>query len=290
LIKPPPTGVNITTRDLAQFNGAQYKQTTQQQWDVAAEAWHRWSRLLSRWLGSATETMFDMCDIRQGGRVLDVAAGAGEQTVAAARRVGRTGQVLATDISQNILEYAAISAKLAGLSNVQTQVLDAEDLAKLQAAPFDAVISRVGLIYFPDQQKALKCMHSKLKPGGKVAAMVYSSAANNAFFSVPVSIIRRRARLAPALPGQPGPFSLAGEGAVQKIFSQAGFNSIEVASIDAPLRLPSAAECLQFEQESFGALHQMLSGLPDGEQDEAWNEIEEALGQFETEGQFVGPC
>jgi hypothetical protein len=34
----------------------------------------------------------------------------------------------------------------------------------------------------------------------------------------------------------------------------------------------------------------MLSGLSDTEQDEAWNEIEEALGQFESNGQFEGPC
>jgi hypothetical protein len=47
---------------------------------------------------------------------------------------------------------------------------------------------------------------------------------------------------------------------------------------------------MQFEQESFGALHQMLSGLSDAQQDEAWNEIEEALGQFEMNGQFEGPC
>ena len=56
------------------------------------------------------------------------------------------------------------------------------------------------------------------------------------------------------------------------------------------LSFASAVECLQFEQESFGALHQMLSGLSDAERDEAWNEIEDALGQFENKGQFEGPC
>jgi len=81
-----------------------------------------------------------------------------------------------------------------------------------------------------------------------------------------------------------------GDGVLEKAFAQAGFRDIEVKAINAPVRVSSAAECLQFEQESFGALHQMLSGLSDGEQDEAWNEIEEALGQFETNGQFEGPC
>ena len=49
----------------------------------------------------------------------------------------------------------------------------------------DAVISRVGLSYFPDQQKALKGMRRSLKPGGRVATIVYTTAENNKFFSLP---------------------------------------------------------------------------------------------------------
>ncbi|MDX2463465.1 MAG: class I SAM-dependent methyltransferase [Porticoccus sp.] len=272
------------------FNAEIYKQTTLQQWNTAAEAWHRWGPLLSRWLGPATETMMDMCDIKNGSRVLDVAAGAGEQTLAVAKRIGSTGQVLATDISPDILQFATQSAKLVGVDNVQTQVIDGEDLAAITAEPFDAVISRVGLIYFPDQQKALAGMKQQLKTGGKVAAMVYSTAETNPFFSIPVSIIRRRAKLPAPLPGQPGPFSLGGEGKLADVFTQAGFRNIEVETINAPVRVSSAAECLHFEQESFGALHQMLAGLSDVEKDEAWCEIEEVMKQFETNGQFEGPC
>lgn len=277
------------TKNPPVFDAVQYKTTTRQQWDAAAEAWHRWGPLLSRWLGPATEAMLDMCEITQGSRVLDVAAGAGEQSLAVAKRIGENGHVLATDISPDILEYAAMAAKLAGYSNMFTQVMDGENLTELDADPFDAIISRVGLIYFPDQQKALSGMKEQLRSEGKVAAMVYSTAEHNPFFSIPVSIIRRRANLPPPQPGLPGPFSLGSESILEQAFSRAGFRNIEVETIKTPIRLSSAAECLQFEQESFGALHQMLSGLSDGEQDEAWNEIEETLSQFEYNGQFESP-
>ncbi len=277
-------------RNPPKFDAEQYKTTTRQQWDTAAKAWHRWAPLLSRWLGPATETMLDMCEISKGSRVLDVAAGAGEQTLAAARRVGNTGYVLATDISPNILGFAAEVSQQAGHSNVSTRVVDGERLHTLDAEPFDAVISRVGLIYFPDQLKALDGMKQRLKTGGKVATMVYSTAENNPFFSIPVGIIRRRANLPAPLPGQPGPFSLGSEGALESLFAKAGFKNIEVVQMDAPVRLTSAAECLQFEQESFGALHQLMSGLSGAEQDETWEEVEQALGQFESDGQFAGPC
>jgi len=278
------------THNAPVFDANKYKHTTLQQWNTAAEAWHRWSPLLSRWLGPATETMLDMCGVGTGSRVLDVAAGAGEQSLAAARRVGPNGHVLATDLSPEILKFAAAAAKLEGMGQIHTQVCDGEALSDLAAEPFDAVISRVGLIYFPDQQKALQGMKQQLKPGGKVTAMVYSTADKNGFFSIPVSLIRRRANLPTPLPGQPGPFSLGDEGVLEKAFTDAGFRNIEVKTIDAPVRLSSAAECLQFEQESFGALHQMLSGLTDNEQDEAWQEIEQALAEFEIDGQFTGPC
>ena len=81
------------------FNPAQYKATTRQQWDDAAEAWHRWGPTLETWLGPATEKMLDAANVTTGGRVLDVAAGTGGQTLTAARRVGPSGRVLATDIS-----------------------------------------------------------------------------------------------------------------------------------------------------------------------------------------------
>lgn len=279
------------TKNPQVFDANQYKQTTRQQWNSAAEAWHHWNPLLSRWLGPATETMLDLCDVSSGNRVLDVAAGAGEQTMSVARRVGEDGHILATDISPEIIKYVDIAAKLAGVNNiVNTAVMDGEELNLLEADPFDAVISRVGLIYFPDQQKALAGMKHQLRNGGKVGAMVYSTAETNPFFSIPVSIIRRRAQLPPPLPGQPGPFSLGGEGVLEQVFSDAGFRDIQVETIDAPVRVASAAECLQFEQESFGALHQMLAGLSNTEQDETWCEIEEALGQFESNGQFEGPC
>src|SRR5262245_51359432 len=161
--------------------------------------------------------MLDRAGAVGGARVLDVAAGAGGQTLTAARRVGPRGHVLATDISPAILEYAARSASDAGLDNVATRELDGERL-EVDPAAYDAVISRVGLIYFPDQQAALRGMYDALRPGGRLSSVVYSTADRNAFFAVPVGIIRRRAQLPPPLPGQPGPFSLGTPGVAEDAF------------------------------------------------------------------------
>src|SRR5262249_41105894 len=122
------------------FDPERYKNTTRAQWETAAAAWDRWDPTLNDWLGEATRLMLDMAGGGPGGTVLDVAAGAGGQTLAAARRVGVAGRVLATDISPAILEYAQSRATAAGLGNVATREMDGEDLA-VEPARYDSVIS-----------------------------------------------------------------------------------------------------------------------------------------------------
>jgi SAM-dependent methyltransferase len=270
------------------FDPAGYKATTRDQWDAAAQAWHDWAPTLQQWLGPATKLMLDMAGVKRGSRVLDIAAGAGDQTLLAAGRVGPDGFVLATDLSPKILEFAGRNARSMGYTNVETRVVDGENI-DLEGS-FDAVISRVGLIYFPDQQKALKGMRQALKPQGRVGAIVYSTADLNQFFSIPVSIIRRRANLPPPAPGQPGPFSLGSEGVLRDALARAGFQDIQERRVPAPLRMKSAAECLRFEKESFGALHTMLAGLDAASKEDAWHEVEGELRRFESTSGFEGPC
>ena len=271
------------------FDPIRYKETTRDQWQAAAPAWHAWGPALRRWLVPATEILLDMAEIEPGCRVLDVAAGAGDQTLLIADRVGPTGYVLATDISENILEYAAQDAREAGLTNVETRVMDGENL-ELESESFDAVICRLGLIYFPNRQKALSEMNRVLKPGGRVGAIVYSTAENNRFFSIPLSIIRRRAKLPPPLPEQPGPFSLSSLDILGESFYRACFTDVQTRVVFAPLRMDSARECVRFERESFGALQQMLSGLGESEKEAAWEEIERELQKFEVAEGFETPC
>jgi len=271
------------------FDPQHYKTTTREQWQTAAEAWHRWHPTLKRWLGPATDLMLDMAQVKEGYKVLDIAAGAGEQSITAAEKVGPSGYVLATDLAPKILDFAIELANEKGINNIETQEMDGEDLT-VPDNSFDTVISRVGLIFFPDQQKALKEMKRVLKPGGFVAAIVYSTVDKNQFFSTPVSVIRKRAQLPPPLAGQPGPFSLGAEGVLDDAFKQAGFINVQSKTVSAPVKMNKAEDCVQFEYESFAALHQMLGGLSESEKAAAWEEIRVELSKFEDEKGFSGPC
>ena len=126
----PTRGVNrarciMATQDPAPtFAPLRYKATTRDQWERAAEAWDRWGPTIQAWLGPATETMLDMAGVGPGARIVDIAAGAGEPAITAARRVGAIGSVVATDISPAILAYARRAAEAQGVSNLETKVMD----------------------------------------------------------------------------------------------------------------------------------------------------------------------
>ncbi len=195
------------------FDAANYKNAQREQWNKDSAAWQRWNPVLDRCYGEITRQMLDLAWIKPGQRILDVAAGAGEPAVSAAERVGPSGHVLATDISEGIVELARQVARERGLEQVETRAMDGEKL-DLPDASFDAVLCRFGLMYMPHPVTALREWRRALRAGGRVAVVVFSTPERNSWGAVPGSIIRRRAQLPPPAPGQPGPFSLGGKRAL----------------------------------------------------------------------------
>jgi SAM-dependent methyltransferase len=270
------------------FDGDAFKASTSEQWQGVAEAWHRWVPVMGERLAPMTELMFEMAQVGTGDHVLDLAAGDGDQSLAAARRVGSDGFVLSTDIASNLVAYAQEAATSGGVHQMRAQVMDAENL-ELDDGSFDAVISRNGLMFMPHLDRTLAEIRRVLRPGGRVAAIVFSTPDRSPFFSLPVAVIGRRLGLPAPPPGQPGPFSLGREGVLVDALGKAGFVDVRVEAVSAPCRMDSAAQCAQMERETFGALQQMLDGLGQAERDDIWAEIEAELGQFESEDGFESP-
>ena len=175
---------------------------TDHPWDKAAQGWNRHSTLVNDWLRGITDAMLTAAGIAEGARVLDVAAGAGGQTLDIARRVGSHGAVLATDVSPRILELAAANARTAGLTQVTTRVADAQALG-LAGSGFDAAVSRLGLMFCPQPQLAFKSIAGALRLGGRFAAAVFSQPQANPCIAILMATARRHAGLAPARHSSP---------------------------------------------------------------------------------------
>jgi len=176
-----------------------------------------------------------------------------------------------------------------GLTQLKAEVMDAESLA-LSDNYFDAAISRLGLMYLPDLPKGLSEIKRVLRKGGKLSAVAFTAAEKTPFFSIPVRLIREKRGLPSPDPGQPGPFSLGAPGVLAEKFVAAGYHDVQEQVIDAPLRFASAEECVKWRREASGTMNQMLSGLNDESKKKIWNEIVDAMKQFETPQGFESPC
>jgi SAM-dependent methyltransferase len=233
--------------------------------------------------------MLDMALVRPGARVLDVAAGAGDQTLDIAERVGPAGAVLATDLSPAILELAQANARRAGFGNIRTLAADGEHL-DVDAAAFDAAVCRLGLMLFPDPLQGLREMHRALKPGAGVCTMVFAGPETNPCVAILMSTALRHAGLAPRDPWQPGGLlSLGKPGLIDDLYRRAGFRDIATTRIDAPFRLPSVRDYLEFIRSSASPIREILRGLDAGVVAAAWADIEERLQRFDTAAGWEGP-
>lgn len=266
-----------------------FKTATRNQWEQAAPGWNDHTPQIRTWLRTATDAMLEMAGVRRGARVLDVAAGAGDQTLDIAERVGSEGFVLAVDLSPAILALANANARKAGYRNVATRVADGEHL-QLDEATFDAAVCRLGLMFLPDPVQGLREMRRALKPGGGICTMVFSKPDVNPCITTLMSTAFKHAGLPPRDPFTPGGLlSLGKPGLLDEMFSSAGFRDVATTKIDAPFKLPSAGAYLDFVRASASPIQQILGKLDEAGKSAAWGEMEERLKAFESASGWEGP-
>lgn len=258
-------------------------------WDQAADGWNRHSGLIRTWLRPATAAMLDAAHIGPGACVLDIAAGAGDQTLDIAERVGASGRVLATDISPRILEHSAANARTAGYAQVETRVADAQRLG-LAGANFDAAVSRLGLMFCPLPLDALRQARAALKPGGRFSALVFAGPQRNPCIAMMMRTALRHAGLPAKSAFEPGSLMSLGEpGLLAQLLQSAGFDDIAVQALQAPFRVPTSREYVEFVRTSGSPLMQLLAALSAPAQRAAWDDMAEQLTVFATSTGWVGP-
>jgi len=217
--------------------------------------------------------MLDLAEVRTGSRVLDVAAGTGDQTLLAAQRVGPTGYVVATDISANMLKLAADTAREAGFTNVETRVMDAANI-DLDEDSFDAAICQLGLFLFSNPVSVLRSMRRVVRPEGKVAALVFSTAEKNPYQGIALGVARRMGSKGPPL------FSVGETHVLESAFRESGLQNIIVHAASVSRHFSSTAEIIQRLKET-AFLHAPLEKLEDDVREQAWMEIERQFRPLE---------
>ena len=195
------------------------------------------------------ETLAEAADVRAGERVLDVAAGNGNATLAAARR---HAQVTSTDYVQGLLDEGRAQAEAEGLK-VRFQTADAEALPFADAS-FDLVMSTFGVMFAPDHTRSASEMLRVLRPGGRIAMANWTPAG---FIGRLFKVIG--AHVPPPAGVQP-PALWGSEAHLQTLFGEQAAQ-IRCERRHFQFRYRDAAHFIQVFREYYGPTHKAFAAL-----------------------------
>ena len=235
------------------FNPDEFKAQQREMWDNAAAGWQNWWETVERGAQKVSNKLVELAEIKPGDKVLDIATGIGEPAVTAARRVKPNGKVVAIDISPQMLLIAKTRAKSLGLDDIiEFRESDGEKIDLLDSTEkFDAILSRWGLMFFPNLSAALVKIREMLVTNGILSAAVWSAPSKVPWLDLAFASVRKQINAPSPTPMTPGPFALADVDALKQSFSEAGFRDIKTNTFQVTFEFDSP--------ESYTKLHQQTN-------------------------------
>lgn len=250
----------------------EFRTGQRRQWNTAAPGWKKWSSQWEKGAGPVSARLVELARIERGHRVLDVAAGYGEPALAAARRAGPDGEVVATDISAEMLAFGRERAAAAGLENVRFIDADAASL-DFPAERFDAALSRWGIIFEPEPEATAARIRGFLKPKARMAIASWGSIDRVPMFALTIGAIIKRLEIPPPPRGAPGPLARPTREALAALLEGGGFSNVDVEDIDAVFDYSSPEEFVTCLREIAPPITALLKQHPPNVQDQAWAAI-----------------
>lgn len=238
---------------------------SRQVWDDMAAGWGRHADYLSRITHHVVEWLVDNVDARPGDTILDLAGGTGENGFFAAERVGSDGKVVVTDFAPEMVAVAERRARDKGLANVETRVLDAENM-DLPDDSVDGILCRWGFMLMIDPETALKECRRVLKDGRRLALSVWGGPEQNPWITVNGMTLMQLGHQPGNDPfGPGGMFSMADAEKVRSMLAAAGFRDITVEEMRVDWTFESFDQAWSFVTEVAGAIAAVVKQLPEGE-------------------------
>src|SRR6185503_18586547 len=195
-------------------------------WRESARYWTKHSDTIHKMFVPLTRALIERAGIHKGQTVLDVAGGAGEPSLTIADVVGPEGSVTCTDGVAEMVDAARAEAQRRGITNVQFRQCLADSLPFADGS-FDVVVSRLGVMLFPDPAGAMREMLRVLKPGGRLAFAVWGKSEVNPFCYLVTRVMDQHVKSPAADPDAPNAFRFAEPGKLANVMKQAGAVNVE---------------------------------------------------------------
>ena len=207
-------------------------------WETSSLYWNKHQALIEKMYAALSRALIDEAHIVSGQSVLDVGGGGGEPSLTIAPVVGDTGSVTYTDPAAGMVKAARAEAERRGLRNLQFHQCPAQQLPFADNS-FDAAVSRMAVMFFPDVPAGLRETLRVVKPGGYISFLVWAGREVNPFFSVVTEILDRFVPAEPEQEDDPAAFRFAAPGKLAKLLREAGATDVNehplAFTIEAPI-------------------------------------------------------
>ncbi len=263
----------------AQPTSQQIIEGQQQDWNRVAGGWEKWDRLFEDQMAFVNHRLVADARLRAGLKVLDLGSGTGYPALLGAQVVGPAGSVVGMDLAEQMLAAAARKANRLGLTNVSFKTGDVTSLP-FEPNSFDAVTSRFCLMFLPEIPKAAAEIARVLKPGGWVAAAVWSAPEKNPSIGLSMAAIKQVIDLPPPDPAAPGIFRLAKPGELAGLFQQAGLADAVDQEFLADWTYGSADEYYTSLMEIAAPVQNLMTKLTPAQQQDVKQRILQAASTF----------
>ncbi|MGZ8422565.1 MAG: class I SAM-dependent methyltransferase [Nitrospira sp.] len=257
-------------------------------WNRVAGGWDKWDQYFSRNMTFINHRLVADARLRPGMRVLDLGSGTGYPALLAAEVVGPDGSVVGIDLAESMLAVATRKAQAMGMTHVTFRTGDATALP-FDAASFDAVISRFCLMFLPEIPKALTEIARVLKPGGYVAAAVWSAPDKNPFVRIPMDVIKTITPLPPPDPEAPGIFRLAKPGDLKEMMERANLATLSEEEFIADVTYATAEEFFSSLMDIAAPIQNLFATLTPQQKSEAERGIITAVNGYRRQDRIVLP-
>ncbi len=254
-------------------------------WNKFSPGWKKWNVELQDHMQPAADGIISMLKPKGSQKILDIAAGTGELGFAIANKL-TDGKVIITDLSDEMLAIASENASKKGIKNVEFIACDVCELP-FDDNTFDGVSCRMGFMFFPDMQLAASEILRVLKPGGKFATTVWSTADKNFWGTAIGKTIDQNMQLAVAPPEAPSIFRCGKSGFMTEIFNQAGFKNISENEVICKLKCGTAENYWQMMTEIAAPIVANLSKADDAMKAKIKREVCELVNNKYPEGNIV---